>query len=178
MHYHFIFTQWGGEERMPRLRMRTDQALMLVMGFVLTFGLMAVAIGAMGVFADAASNNWPVTDGVITSSEVEVWGHHPIMYRPSITYQYTIGGQEFTCSQVSSGATFYSGNGLEQASEIVEKYPVGSIVQVHYNPRNPANAVLETQTEQINYIPLIIGVVMVSIALIGFISVVRKWPNH
>jgi Tfp pilus assembly protein PilV len=144
------------------------------------FGALLLILGLYSSIMDTSASSWPVTEGTITSSQVESWGsgaHDPIDYRPAITYQYQVGGKTYNGSQISSGATFYGGVNVdeyEQANAIVSNYPVGSIVEVHYNPNNPNNAVLETQSSLIEQVPLIIGAVMTAAALIGLFLLVRS----
>jgi hypothetical protein len=167
---------------MPRYPINpTNKSVKLIiiasLGF---FGALLLILGLYSSIMDTSASSWPVTEGTITSSQVESWGsgaHDPIDYRPAITYQYQVGGKTYNGSQISSGATFYGGVNVdeyEQANAIVSNYPVGSIVEVHYNPNNPNNAVLETQSSLIEQVPLIIGAVMTAAALIGLFLLVRS----
>jgi hypothetical protein len=162
------------------IKPRNRPVKMIIIASLGFFGALLLILGLYSTIMDTSASNWPVTEGTITSSQVVSWGsggHDPIDYRPSITYQYHVGGKTYNGSQISSGATFYGGVNVdeyEQANAIVSNYPVGSMVQVHYNPNNPNNAVLETQSSLIEQVPLIIGAVMTAAALIGLFLLVRS----
>jgi len=146
--------------------------IIILIGLV---GMFCLFVGLFASTMNMSASSWPVTEGNITSSEVVDWGavnHHD--YRPQISYQFQVGGRYYSSSQISSGAIYYSGDGSKEATEIVNRYPVGSQVQVHYNPNNPSNAVLETQSGLTEQVPLIIGVIMTAAALIGVFLIFRS----
>ena len=63
-------------------------------------------------------------------------------YRPEIIYSYEIAGVRYT-SDKASGSTRMSSNVEAFARTMAEKYPAGMAVEVHYNPDNPAESVLQ-----------------------------------
>lgn len=94
-----------------------------------------------------ATQTWPSAAGTVVASEVRSFtrwkdGVQSTLYTPGITYRYTVNGREYTSDRYSLGAESAWG-----ASRIAEKkvneYPAGSPVTVYYDPKAPADSVLE-----------------------------------
>jgi hypothetical protein len=105
-------------------------------------------IALRGRRASSVTKTWPTTTGRILRSEVELRrshssdGGYSSSYYPVVLYEYQVMGQTYQSSTLSPGLEYGLGfQGRVQAR--VAKYPVGSMVQVYYNPENPAQAVLE-----------------------------------
>lgn len=85
----------------------------------------------------AASTSWPTVRARILTAELKRVKHS---FLPVITYQYAVDGKSYTGSRV----VFRSSHGNEaEGKRLIEAYPVNSDRNVHYNPANPADAVLE-----------------------------------
>lgn len=56
-------------------------------------------------------------------------------------YKYTVSGQQYQSGALGFGQMVLSD--YDAAAQKAAQYPVGSMVQVYYNPENPADAVLE-----------------------------------
>jgi hypothetical protein len=120
-----------------------------------------------------ASKRWPVSSGRVLSSHVKSRrtrnsnGTHSTVHEPSIVYEYDAAGQHFESSQISFNlvaSTSFS----SWAERVVAKYPIGSPVQVYYDPVKPSEAILEHDPGILNMI--LIGVlVFVELGLIGFV---------
>jgi hypothetical protein len=92
------------------------------------------------------SASWSVTPGVITVSRVTSHTQYDTQdrvgyrYVPDVQYTYTIKGQTYTGDRVSFAIL---GTSQAHANAIVDRFMPGAEVSVHYNPRNPREAVLE-----------------------------------
>jgi len=110
-----------------------------------------------------AAANWPTVMGVIISAELDSYvkydddGDATTMYTPLITYEYEVEGQVYTNNRVRVQA-FVATNMQSVSSKKLEEYPVGGAVQVHYDPFNPEDALLEIDPSKIN-VPMIIGII-------------------
>jgi len=114
---------------------------------LIAFGVIAIVIGAVpylvqfrqGLRADA-SKKWPTASGTVTSSALEQSPDNKRRYRASVQYSYRAGGKGYQGSRV-----FWGGNEGRQRhmASVVESYPAGAKVRVHYDPNNPADAVLD-----------------------------------
>lgn len=100
------------------------------------------------------ASTWPETTGKVVTSKVVAKnvprlgsqseedpndGDVQIRNEPLIEYEYQVNGQRHRCNRYSI-AERTSGDELE---EVLERYPVGAIVTVYYNPRQPGQALLE-----------------------------------
>jgi hypothetical protein len=99
-----------------------------------------------GVMKTQRAARWPSTVGRITRSRLSV-AHRQrseegteAVNVPSIEYEFTLGPRRYTASKIS--AIDKAGRELN-AQATLDRYPVGATVQVHYNPDNPSEAVLE-----------------------------------
>ena len=85
-----------------------------------------------------ASKRWPKTTGEVLESQLEEdadgWG-------PYVRYGYSVKEKHY----VNDRLYFYLSNRSteHEARKHLLPYPVGKVVTIYYNPRSPANAVLD-----------------------------------
>lgn len=139
--------------------------------FMVAIGLIALLIGVMGVSATLSTGGWSVTQGtVIDTSIYREWGSggHGSgghwTYYPVVAYQYHVQGVTYNSSRISA---VHMGSDYNYALGVVNKYPNGTMVEVHYDPNNPANSMLDTSIGLPTLIPLILGIVFTSIGGAG-----------
>ncbi|HLM58000.1 MAG TPA: DUF3592 domain-containing protein [Pyrinomonadaceae bacterium] len=113
--------------------------VLLALFAALTFVLSAV------VFRKArAVRRWSPVAATVIESEA-VWGRTTRGGRtawtwlPRLTYQYEVGGRVYQGRRIA----FYKRRTGFGAQELVARHPVGSLVQVHYDPARPEEAVLD-----------------------------------
>src|SRR4051794_31954462 len=121
---------------------------LLVTGPFIIILLVVIIVFARSARKASASKRWPAANGRILSSDVtshrslDSNGTHTTIYEPQVVYEYAANGQTYRSKEISFGAiSGMSGSGW--AEGIAGKYPMGSAVQVFYNPGNPSQAVLE-----------------------------------
>ena len=116
------------------------------------FALLA-ALVIWGIQRNAArQRSWPTVSARIEKSgvhefqELERRDNGPdrwrTAYRAEIVYGYDIAGVHYT-GDTAAGGTRVSSNLETIARKRAEKYPVGTAVDVHYNPENPAESVIK-----------------------------------
>lgn len=129
------------------------------------------------------SKSWPTVSGLIIRSEVrEIKNANtgPInKYREYLEYEYIVDGRTYTCGLISIADTavlrFNSGTRSGRvAKQIVKMYPLGQSVTVHYDPRNPEIAVLETQIFNTNFLLLTVLVFIMVAFLITILTLPSK----
>lgn len=82
------------------------------------------------------------TPGVVTGSEIERSSSSDgTTYAAKIEYEFELGGTSYTGDRHSYFSISTSSRG--HAEEVVKRYPVGRRVQVHYDPGEPEDSVLE-----------------------------------
>jgi len=86
---------------------------------------------------------WPTTPGTVRSAEVGVipMGNNNMLV-PVITYDYEVAGQKLECARYRVGVDPRF-NKPAKAQAIVDRYPVGAPVTVHYDSSNPSLAALD-----------------------------------
>lgn len=105
-----------------------------------------------------------LTNGEIIESKI-IHGHKP-NYRFKILYKYEVDGVNYTNSRVGFG--FKGSNSKANITEILNKYPVGASVQVHFDTRRPKFSVLEPERNSRNdfYIVLFLCVAGILFSII------------
>ena len=127
------------------------------------FGAISYWYGWRTMKKNKAAAKWPTVPGVIISAELDSYikydddGDATTMYTPLITYKYEVEGQVYKHNRVRVQA-FAATNMQSVSSKKLEKYPVGDEVDVHYDPFDPQDALLEIDPSKIN-VPMIIGII-------------------
>jgi hypothetical protein len=88
---------------------------------------------------DLASRTWPTVEGKVHSAR---HGHsYRGIVRLRLAYEYSVHGQRYVGSRYSFGWTAGLAGGAK-VHTFVTAHPRGSTLKVHYNPRNPAQALI------------------------------------
>ena len=121
----------------------SNRGAQLFCSLFIVIGLVAVGIGIWTLAKSLRSEHWPVTDGTIQSAEMKSHSGSKggTTYSAEVTYTYQVAGTSYTGDKVSIGQMSSSS---AYAQGILNRYPVGKKVSVHYSPGDPAEAVLET----------------------------------
>jgi hypothetical protein len=135
-------------------------------------GAIAFAIGLvvyvtqfrLGLHADA-SKKWPTASGTVTASALEPLPQNKRRYRAAVEYRYRVDGKEYQANRV-----FWGGNEGRQnhMTSVVAAYPVGGRVQVRYDPRNPAEAVLDPTQHTGSRPTVLYAMAMMTLGLFAF----------
>jgi hypothetical protein len=120
------------------------------------------------------ARQWPTVPGRIESSGVRTFdssstsdGGSTTMYRAEIIYSYEVAGVRYTADKSKTG-TQVSSNVRSAAERAVKGYPAGRVIDVHYNPDNPADAAVDPRSG------LIWLLYIVPIALLAFAYFVAR----
>ena len=113
------------------------------------------------------SRRWPQATGKVIVSDLQRSrdSEGGYSYRPEVSYQYSVEGQEFIASRTRYGdrlALSWSA----PAARMVRRYPVGAVVSVHYDPDEPAEAVLEPGVNGLILMGVALGVLFTSIGIV------------
>ncbi len=139
--------------RRPVLITAALVAIVMLVGLgLLAFGLFmaAMALGTLTrdvrVWIEAwRSKGWQTTSGTITRSLVtEGRRGRRATFSPGIAYAYTVAGQHCssTRQQFASWWSGFAGT-LDEAKEVMARFPKGSPVTVFFDPANPESATLD-----------------------------------
>jgi hypothetical protein len=124
-----------------------------------------------------SSQQWPTTFGRVVESDVEVVRKRASVsrtrtnitsYYPRVVYEYQVNGQAYQSRALALAyREGWASEGDAQAK--AAEYPVGSTVQVHYNPQNPAQAALIPDAP-LNWIPASVGVGLIIIMALVWLT--------
>jgi hypothetical protein len=89
------------------------------------------------IYLNYAFKNLPATEAIITLSKVENLGR--CSHHPAITYEYNVAGHHYVNSNYSYNEAICE---EPRADETISRYPVGTKLNIHYNPDKPAQSVL------------------------------------
>jgi Protein of unknown function (DUF3592) len=132
---------------LPKPQNLSAAVLLLVMGlFVLRMGFAQKSLAAQAA-------KWPVAAGRVDSSGLQKFqirdrfegsGYRPwrTVFKSRIVYSYGVAGQHYSADRVAFGATLTASLPSLVGGQS-KRYLEGSKVDVHYDPANPAAAVLE-----------------------------------
>jgi hypothetical protein len=97
-----------------------------------------------------AARSWDKVEGIITVSRVDQPTAHSSDDRndakPIIRYRYQAGGQELEGDKIFVSGTVITTRVL--AAKLTGRYPVGAHVEVHVDPKQPTEALLEPAAAQ------------------------------
>ncbi|HET9622861.1 MAG TPA: DUF3592 domain-containing protein [Kofleriaceae bacterium] len=126
---------------------------------ILVIGAAAIFAGASMWSASRKARGWPVAAGTITERAVgpstTTGASRPGRYvEPKVTYTYTVDGKPYTGHRIALTTNAYD---EAQAKKIVDALP--DRVDVHYNPADPSDAVLQTSSIGLAMLALAAGVI-------------------
>lgn len=96
-----------------------------------------------------STKDWRSTNGQITESPVEEMseggGDGPRLFCIRLRYTYQVAGIQYEGSRIYAGDDPFGSQ--EAMQDLSARYQNGMRVDVHYNPLNPADAVLHTRSK-------------------------------
>lgn len=112
----------------------------------MALGVVAAILGGLLEWRIEKVLAWPRTDAEILSSELmrRVSGDGAA-WRPRLVYRYRVAAHTYTAERV--GLLNFAGN-RSWAEPVVRRFPPGSTATIHYDPTDPAAAVLEPALER------------------------------
>jgi hypothetical protein len=127
----------------------------------LAFTLLGWLCGALllaQTFTAIKSAGWEITTGIVTSS----WVHKTFNVQsgpgqvPVVGYEYVVNGTTYSSGELSFRPFTTVLSWIGSAEPIVNRYPVGRTVRVHYDPAAPMNAVLDAGVSWVDFVLLIL----------------------
>ena len=135
----------------------------LILAFFTLAGLAMAASGWRNMTVARKFLQCPTTEGVIVTS-TPTSAHDDLL--PHIDFSYEVAGRRYT-----RALEFRSGVNPSQdlARSYVAKFPVGSMVSVHYDPAQPERATIEHKSRHDVWLIFAIGL---GAALFGLVALV------
>src|SRR5882672_3247953 len=130
-------------DRLGRAEPRRHVVAQLVIGGILVVCVGGLTSGTLDYVNRDESARWPTAAGVVTQSRIrEGYLKSVKAYAPDVEYQYTVLGSEHAGSTLRFSTV--SKWGTEPAAKKrISPFPVGRQVDIHYNPKDPSESVLE-----------------------------------
>jgi hypothetical protein len=93
--------------------------------------------------------DWPLVRGTVLSSGTEriqnrTDGRTTVTYTPVVEYGYRVNDVDYVSRQIKLGVATSASESY--AAGVAARYPKDAVIDVHYDPANPANAALENPT--------------------------------
>jgi len=140
------------------------------------FALFLALLARVFLQGQSGARRWPKTPGRITVSEVasyeagrdrskptvESGGKNAPKFMPVIEYTYTAKGRSYTSRTLHHNTEV--GGSLDWAEKTADRYPVGKIVPVYYDPDKPSRAALEFGSG-IGYVLLVLALLALAVAV-------------
>src|ERR1051325_53164 len=147
----------------------------LVAIVVLVIGAAGIIAGGTMLSAGAPARGGPVGPGQIVERSVgpstTTGASRPGRYfEPRVTYRYTVDGKPYTGHRISLTTRAYD---EDKARSVANDLP--ERVDVHYNPRDPGDALLEPSSIGIAIVALIAGALA---ALVGAGMLVASFTKN
>lgn len=142
-------------------------------GIFAVLGIVLLVFGLREKKKAKETESWPVVDGKIVVSRMDQQTrterddghtHTRTVYTPIVEYTYEIGGKTYHGNRIFPGSTLSYDLGTAQG--IINRYQPESTAKIHYDPSDPSNAVLETQSKG-GKLFLIIGIIFAVLGIIG-----------
>lgn len=154
----FLVTQ--GPEWISTVLPNSVPALVILPGFG---GLFLSMLGIGMLRASRAALAWPTVQGRITQSEVASGGVNK-GYRPIVEFTYSVKGRDYRSRSVILDTVVGGSRGY--AEKRAQRYPVGRIVKVFYDPSDPGRAALEIHSGP-GWWVLGLGIALLAVALLA-----------
>jgi len=118
-----------------------------------------------------ARQSWPANPAIVV--ETNIVGERA--YSPQLKCKYEIEGSEYTLTTDLNTPGFGRKLSRRQTAEIIlNDYPVGSEVKIHYNPENPGDAYIRTGPYWSDYLRLALGVLLFASGLYWILGMTIK----
>ncbi len=150
--------------------------------FFIALAVIGLATTLFGIYFIALSRqaaSWPSVTGHVVSTQVRT-DHSQTdrglsaaerartqRYYPDIHYRWSVDGQVYSGSRYRLGTSHEKFDSREQAEAAAARFPAQSTLPVYYDPRNPAQAVLDPGASVGVYAPLPLGLLFLGVGLLG-----------
>ncbi|HKR57072.1 MAG TPA: DUF3592 domain-containing protein [Gemmatimonadales bacterium] len=135
---------------------------------------MKVTIAAVGLYmlwrgagdwqAGSRSSAWPTVAGTVLESRAETPARGST-YQAHVAYSYKVSGQVYEGDRIGFGMA--TRGSWQSVQGIIGPYPVGAVVQVHYDPATPDESVLQPGWTGRAVLEMMLGAVMLVVGLFG-----------
>jgi hypothetical protein len=131
-----------------------------------SLGVLVLLFFVAGWRLSRRAADWPLVRGTVLKSGTEKVekrqsGRTTIQHTPAVEYGYRVNDVDYVSRQIKLGVAMSSSQSY--AAGVAARYPQGSVVDVHYDPGNPANAALENPTGM-HWLLLVVALALFALA--------------
>jgi hypothetical protein len=113
---------------------------------ITSVGVAGTAIVGWPVLRTLRARTWPHTTATVVHAAVEADGppkDESTNFLLRFRYEYFVDGKRYECTRLSFFYLSTVYGKAQSAKSFVKHHPRGSALEVHYQPSNPANAVVD-----------------------------------
>lgn len=150
---------------------------------VILSGVGLLIFGVVFLLEANASRGWPSVQGQVKNVSVvkNVTSRTQGSYHYVVTYAYQVDDHAYTGDRYSLGQGSRASQRYPDESEARtaarSNYPVGSPVDIYYDPADPASTVLKADPNWATFGPLLIGLIFVPSSIFLWRAVRRNYKN-
>lgn len=144
-----------------RIIQKAGAAILIVVGTVLL-----VVFGHQAIQA-VRSSSWPTVEGMVTESTVvqSTGRRNRKTDIPQITYRYSVDGIEYVGTRLFFASQYpeswtTGAKWTTDTKEYIARYPLGTLLRVHYDPEDAATSVIEAGLTSAIVLPVAFAIVM------------------
>ncbi len=138
------------------------------MAFI-TIGVVIAVRGVGTVIEAFRSIDWPLTEGSVTASGVDMKNDaidtgrrtRALRYSPAVSYSYDVDGTTYSSDLLGFIRVWTDDE--SGAHGIARRYPVGQTITVYYDPGDPSRAVLDPGVSLNSMLSLLFGLAWIAI---------------
>jgi hypothetical protein len=133
--------------------------------FLILFGAGMIYYFEGEIEGALAQKHWPVTEGTVIHAEIA----GTRAFRPEVTCEYQIDGHKYRLKTDLGTPGFGNKRSRrDTAGRILQEYPEGRTVQIHYDPEDPSRAFLRVGPAWNTFMKLSLGMLILITGMIGF----------
>ena len=148
------------------------------MAFI-TIGVVIAVRGVGTVIEAFRSTDWPLTEGSVTASGVDMKNDaidterrtRALRYSPAVSYSYDVDGTTYSSDLLGFIRVWTDDESDAQVT--VQRYPVGQTVTVYYDPGDPSRAVLDPGVPLNSMLGLLFGLAWIATITLGMYVINR-----
>jgi hypothetical protein len=142
---------------------------MPILGLVIALvGLWFILSYFLEIVRSRRYKSFPISEGVVTSIDLKERKGRLRTWVPIIEYSFQVDGVTYNGNRLTFSPVVVE---EDTAAKIRKLFAVGNPVQVHYNPRKPADCVLNPSGADLKN-RLILGIILTVIALAIFLFII------
>jgi hypothetical protein len=120
-----------------------------------------------------------IVETTVSYNQIQSSELRPVSVSPHAVYIFVVDGKEYVGKKINIYKSFTYSNlnpdaATETADKFLEKYPIGSKVTVHYNPKNPEDAIIDAGFDLVGIGVTVAGLILMIVAVFVIVKMKGK----